>query len=439
MTPEQKARKLIDDQLHQTGWAVQSADEMDISAARGVAVREFALETGFADYLLYGDCKALGTIEAKPEGYTLTGVEPQSGKYSIGLPAGLPHFHLLLPFAYESTGSVTQFSNLLDPHARSREIFTFHRPEELIRLAIATGTDVKPLECLIFMRNINSAAYFEQMKGRGCRIIRSDDLQGVTPDAKQKTHFVIVDAVGVCERDKTPPKVVDRKPSVPLEKILNTVAAGAVSDEICSTLAARLTRLDRQVEEPQRAVIAQHTAGKTLADFSGKLLDAIDPDANVQRAVVEFNLPPEQEPTDEQIDKVERVARLWLMNSLVTLVAAITTARYMLDKCSYWGPVRIVHRVKVKLPFYWIDPTKGAQYEILFDRKPIPAGTYSHIVPEANLREQGGSIKVVLRDLLHQMFQTAGDAACSWFEPSDDLKTGMDRFLQPELCKHLCT
>ena len=71
MTPEQKARELIDDQLHQTGWAVQSASEMDISAARGVAVREFALDTGFADYLLYGDCQALGTIEAKPEGHTL--------------------------------------------------------------------------------------------------------------------------------------------------------------------------------------------------------------------------------------------------------------------------------------------------------------------------------------------------------------------------------
>src|SRR5271157_2853630 len=60
MTPEQKARKLVDGRLQQTGWAVQSADGMDISAERGVAVREFALETGFADYLLYGDCKALG-------------------------------------------------------------------------------------------------------------------------------------------------------------------------------------------------------------------------------------------------------------------------------------------------------------------------------------------------------------------------------------------
>ena len=133
--PEAEAREEIDDQLRQTGWAVQSAAEMDITAARGVAVREFPLKTGFADYLLYGDAKALGTIEAKPEGHTLTGVEPQSAKYSQGLPAGLPHFHLPLPFAYESTGSVTQFTNLLDPHPRSREIFTFHRPEELIRLA----------------------------------------------------------------------------------------------------------------------------------------------------------------------------------------------------------------------------------------------------------------------------------------------------------------
>ena len=105
MTPEQEAREEIDDQLHQTGWAVQSASEMDISAARGVAVREFPLKTGFADYLLYADAKALGTIEAKPKGHTLTGVETQSSKYSAGLPAGLPHFHLPLPFAYESTGT----------------------------------------------------------------------------------------------------------------------------------------------------------------------------------------------------------------------------------------------------------------------------------------------------------------------------------------------
>jgi type I restriction enzyme, R subunit len=134
-TPEGKARKEIDRQLQQCGWTVQDYRQMNISAGRGVAVREFPLSTGEADYLLYADCRAVGVVEAKPEGHTLTGVETQSDKYTRGLPANLPHFHLPLPFAYESTGSETRFTNGLDPDARSREVFTFHRPEELVRLA----------------------------------------------------------------------------------------------------------------------------------------------------------------------------------------------------------------------------------------------------------------------------------------------------------------
>jgi type I restriction enzyme R subunit len=692
MTPEQKARQKIDQQLDQCGWIVQDYRQMNISAGLGVAVREFPLSTGDGDYLLYADAKAIGTIEAKPKGHTLTGVEPQSGKYSDGLPAGLPHYHLPLPFAYESTGTETRFTNRLDPDPRSREVFTFHRPEELIRLAtlnsplranlrqmpelitgglwkvqveairnleeslaanrpraviqmatgsgktftactesyrlikfgkamrilflvdrnnlgkqalnefqqyispynnykfteeytvqrlqrntidpaakvcittiqrlysilkgeeefledneegslfeaatslvkeplpvvynpkvpietfdfiiidechrsiynvwrqvleyfdafligltatptaqtigffngnlvqdyshekavvdgvnvgydvyrietsvtkngavlakepgqfvphrdrrtrkkklkeldddltytandldrdvvtmdqirlvvrtfrdrlfteifpgrtevpktlvfaktdlhaddivkvireefcrgndfcqkitskttgkkpddllnefrnsynpriavtvdmIATGTDVKPLECLLFMRNINSASYFEQMKGRGCRVIKSDDLLSVTPDAKQKTHFVIVDAVGVCEKDKTISKPLDRRPSVPLDKILNMVAAGAASDDICSTLASRLTRLDRQISDPERAKITKQADGKDLSALSSELLKAVDPDANAQLAVQQFNLLPDQEPTDEQTHQVEQQA-----------------------------------------------------------------------------------------------------------------------------------
>ncbi len=108
---------------------------MNISAGPGVAVREFPLTTGHADYMLYADAKAIGVVEAKPEGHTLTGVETQSGKYLDGLPPDLPHYRLPLPFAYESTGEVTHFTNTLEPDARSREVFTFHRPEELIRLA----------------------------------------------------------------------------------------------------------------------------------------------------------------------------------------------------------------------------------------------------------------------------------------------------------------
>lgn len=691
-TPEQKARKKIDLQLGQCGWIVQDLREANISAGPGVAIREFPLKTGHVDYLLYANGKAIGLIEAKPEGHTLTGVEIQSAKYAEGLPDNLPHYHRPLPFAYESTGVITRFTNALEPDYRSREVFSFHRPEELIRLTtlesqlranlrempsiergklwdvqfdairhleeslannrprsliqmatgsgktftacsfsyrlikfakakrilflvdrnnlgrqtinefqqyqspynaykfteefsvqrltrntidpaakvvvttiqrlysmlkgeeeydeaneegslfetppvliseplpvvydpivtpetfdfivvdechrsiynvwrqvleyfdafiigltatptaqtigffkgnlvqdyshekavidgvnvgydvyrietkisrdgatlarepglfvphrdrrtrqkrfkeldndltytskeldrdvvaesqirlvirtfrdklfteifpgrkevpktlvfaktdlhaddivkvlreefgkgndfcqkitskttgrkpedllnefrnsynpriavtvdmIATGTDVKPLECLLFMRNINSASYFEQMKGRGCRIIGSDDLQSVTPDTKHKTRFVIVDAVGVCENDKTLFKPLDRKPTVTLEKILNTVAAGAVSDDICSTLGARLTRLELQMDEQQDREISNLTAEKSLSDLSADLFDSIDPDQNVLRAIKMFNLPGGEEPTEEQVQQAERRA-----------------------------------------------------------------------------------------------------------------------------------
>ena len=691
-TPEQKAREKIDRQLVQCGWIIQDRREMNISAGPGVAIREFPLKTGYADYLLYSNGKAVGIIEAKPEGHTLTGVEIQSAKYAEGLPGNLPHYHLPLPFAYESTGVITRFTNALEPDYRSREVFSFHRPEELIRMAtlekqlrsnlremppikrgklwdvqydailnleeslannhprsliqmatgsgktftacsfsyrlikfarakrilflvdrnnlgrqtinefqqyqspynsykfteefgvqrltrntidpaakvvvttiqrlysmlkgeedydegneegslfesppvliseplpvvyntiippetfdvivvdechrsiynvwrqvleyfdafligltatptaqtigffkgnlvqdysheqavvdgvnvgydvyrietkisrdgatlaqepglfvphrdrrtrkklfkeldddliyttkdldrdvvsesqlrlvirtfrdklftdifpgrkeipktlvfaktdlhaedivkvireefgkgndfcqkitskttgkkpedllnefrnsynpriavtvdmIATGTDVKPLECLLFMRNINSASYFEQMKGRGCRIIGSDDLQSVTPDTKHKTRFVIVDAVGVCENDKTLSKPLDRKPTVSLEKIFNTVAAGAVSDDICSTLGARLTRLELQMDEGQDQEIRKLTEEKSLSDLSANLFNSIDPDQNIQRAMEIFKLSDGEEPTEEQVQQAERRA-----------------------------------------------------------------------------------------------------------------------------------
>ena len=115
---------------------------MDIHAGRGVAVREYPLKwraggkikSGSADYLLHVDGRAIGVLEAKPAGHTLEGVLPQSEKYTEGLDKRVPAWKRPLPFAYESTGKVTQFTNGLDPDPRSRETFTFHRPEELLRL-----------------------------------------------------------------------------------------------------------------------------------------------------------------------------------------------------------------------------------------------------------------------------------------------------------------
>ena len=133
MTPEQHARVNIDIMLGQAGWSVQDAGAVNLYAARGVAVREFRLKPGHgrADYLLYVDRQAVGVVEAKPEGSTLTGVEAQSEKYGAGLPDDLPAHQRPLPFLFESTGAETQFTNGLDPVPRSRTVFAFHTPGAL--------------------------------------------------------------------------------------------------------------------------------------------------------------------------------------------------------------------------------------------------------------------------------------------------------------------
>jgi type I restriction enzyme R subunit len=130
---EAKARINIDRQLEAAGWVVQHADRANVTAAPGVVVREFVLEKGHGrvDYLLFLDGQPAGVIEAKPEGTTLVEVEHQSGKYVDGLPGWMTPPVYPLPFIYESTGTETRFTNGYDPDARSRRVFTFHRPETL--------------------------------------------------------------------------------------------------------------------------------------------------------------------------------------------------------------------------------------------------------------------------------------------------------------------
>lgn len=130
--PEQLARERIDHLLEAAGWQVQDFARLSLGASLGVAIREFPLLTGSADYLLVADRKALGAVEAKPEGTTLSGVEPQSAKYSEGLPKIPEAWRRPLPFLYESTGVETFFTNGLDPAPRSRRVFSFHRPETLL-------------------------------------------------------------------------------------------------------------------------------------------------------------------------------------------------------------------------------------------------------------------------------------------------------------------
>ncbi len=133
LRPEDRARLRIDQMLTECGWVVQDGKNANIHAGRGVAIREFALALGHGrvDYLCYVDGKVAGTIEAKPEGMTLTSVEPQTARYVDGLPDGVPAWDNPLPFSYESTGADTRFTNWLDPDPRSRQVFTFHRPETM--------------------------------------------------------------------------------------------------------------------------------------------------------------------------------------------------------------------------------------------------------------------------------------------------------------------
>ena len=157
LTPEQQARVEIDGQLTEAGWVVQDYGAINIHSADGVAVREFPLKWtedgqpkgGFVDYLLYAHGQVIGVVEAKPEGHTLQGVVVQSEKYTHGLPEQVPAYVRPIPFAYESTGVETQFTNGLDPDPRNRAVFAFHRPEELVRLV---GLNIQLRELLLGSR-----------------------------------------------------------------------------------------------------------------------------------------------------------------------------------------------------------------------------------------------------------------------------------------------
>src|SRR5437588_11415575 len=128
-SPEEFAREKIDALLQQCGWIIQNRSTINLSVSRGIAIREALLkDRDEVDYLLFVHGKAIGTVEAKPEGYTLTGVEEQSGMYGKGLLDIYPKWREPLPFAYESTGVETQFTNQLDPSPKSRNVSLFIKP-----------------------------------------------------------------------------------------------------------------------------------------------------------------------------------------------------------------------------------------------------------------------------------------------------------------------
>ncbi len=143
---------------------------------------------------------------------------------------------------------------------------------------IATGTDIKPVEVVIFMRDVKSSGYFEQMKGRGVRTIDDGALAQVTPDAGTKTRFVLIDAVGVTESCKSASQPLERKRSLGFDKLLEQIAQGRRDEDALSSLAARLAALDRKIEKEDADRITEATGGVPLRALANRLLDSIDPD-----------------------------------------------------------------------------------------------------------------------------------------------------------------
>ena len=189
---------------------------------------------------------------------------------------------------------------------------------------IATGTDVKPLECLLFMRDVKSKNYFEQMKGRGTRVLKPDDLQKVTPSAKAKTHYVIVDAIGVTKSLKTASQPLDTKPSIPLKDLAMGIMMGAARDiDSVSSLAGRLSRIDHQIDETQRAKV-EEVAGQPLRNIIKTFFDSVDADAVMEDAkAATGQQEPDEAAQDEARSKRIGEAAKALNGTLINLLDTI--------------------------------------------------------------------------------------------------------------------
>ena len=163
---------------------------------------------------------------------------------------------------------------------------------------IATGTDVKPIECLIFMRDVRSRNYFEQMKGRGTRILTVDDLQKVTPSAAEnKDHFVIVDAVGVTKSKKSDTRPLERKPTISMKELMMNVALGAKDEDTLTSLANRIIRLNVRMTPSERKTF-ESTVGESADRLSENLLNAFDMDVIEEKAKRDSCT---DNPTEEQL------------------------------------------------------------------------------------------------------------------------------------------
>ena len=218
-------------------------------------------------------------------------------------------------------------------YEKSETLIQEFRTSPQLRIAvtvdmIATGTDIKPLECLLFLRDTKSRTYFEQMKGRGTRVLTATDLQAVSgADALAKTHFVIVDAVGVCESDKTDSRPLERQRTVAFDKLLLGVALGKRDEDTLTTLAGRLARLDREISREDAKTLTELAGGKTLSQLSNSLLAAVNPDKIAEKAAWPGAEPQEVAPEPFETARRELIAEACAPFDLPALRDALAKAK----------------------------------------------------------------------------------------------------------------
>ncbi len=183
---------------------------------------------------------------------------------------------------------------------------------------IATGTDVKPLEVLLFMRDVKSINYFEQMKGRGTRTIDSDKLMQVTRTASTKTHFVIVDAVGATKSKKTDSRPLERQPTVPLNDLLGAITMGVEDEDLFLSLANRLIRLEKQITDKEKEKLLEYSGGKNLKQITKELINAFNPDEIESIAQQKLNEIPIKDRTPAHFEEAKNEAQQALIRQAAT-------------------------------------------------------------------------------------------------------------------------
>ncbi|MCX6964989.1 MAG: DEAD/DEAH box helicase family protein [Verrucomicrobia bacterium] len=224
------------------------------------------------------------------------------------------------------------YKNEEDPKSVLAQFRNAYHPRIAVTVdMIATGTDVKPLECLLFLRDVKSSGYFEQMKGRGTRTLEHDSLRKVSSAAKSaKTHYVIVDAIGVTRSFKTASRPPITKPSVSFKDLAMEVVMGATDADTVSSLAGRLARIERQLTPLQKHAIAEKMGGIPLGQVVKDLFHAIDGDAIEQNALVIAEQPPGTDSGDSAREKAQQAlvaaARAPLTGAVVTAIVEACTA-----------------------------------------------------------------------------------------------------------------